>query len=187
MDCFDLSTHNIHVVSTENSVVSSSQNTATDLRAVKKLSSGASTVTSTSASTSSCGISNFADERKEDMDGSENFASAALQDVKPRTPAVLQMNAPPHPIAEFLFQLTKMLTDDNREFIEWRKATIFVHDPAVSLGQLLFLPLLLPNSCRCPSRMYFLLTSFIFVLDEHRGSRRTFSLDTFATRTIQVL
>lgn len=36
---------------------------------------------------------------------------------------------PPHPVPEFLFQLTKMLTDDNLEYIEWKKATIYVHDP----------------------------------------------------------
>ena len=45
---------------------------------------------------------------------------------------VLQMGAPPHPVAEFLFQLTKMLTDDNSRYIEWRNASIFVHDPPVS-------------------------------------------------------
>jgi hypothetical protein len=43
----------------------------------------------------------------------------------------LQMGAPLHPVAEFLFQLTKMLTDTNTEFIEWRNASIFVHDPPV--------------------------------------------------------
>jgi hypothetical protein len=42
---------------------------------------------------------------------------------------VMQMGAPPHPVAEFLFQLTKMLTDDNSRYIEWRNASIFVHDP----------------------------------------------------------
>ena len=47
-------------------------------------------------------------------------------------PMVLQMNAPPHPVAEFLFQLTKMLTDTNSEYIEWRHASILVHDPPVS-------------------------------------------------------
>jgi hypothetical protein len=41
----------------------------------------------------------------------------------------MQMGAPPHPVAEFLFQLTKMLTDNNSEYIEWRNASIFVHDP----------------------------------------------------------
>ena len=40
--------------------------------------------------------------------------------------------APPHPVAEFLFQLTKMLTDNNTKYIEWRNASIFVHDPPVS-------------------------------------------------------
>mmetsp|Transcript_29909 Transcript_29909/g.55219 ORF Transcript_29909/g.55219 Transcript_29909/m.55219 type:complete len:590 (-) Transcript_29909:211-1980(-) len=44
-------------------------------------------------------------------------------------PMILQMSAPPHPVAEFLFQLTKMLTDNNSEYIEWRNASIFVHDP----------------------------------------------------------
>lgn len=44
-------------------------------------------------------------------------------------PMILQMGAPPHPVAEFLFQLTKMLTDNNSEYIEWRNASIFVHDP----------------------------------------------------------
>jgi hypothetical protein len=47
---------------------------------------------------------------------------------------MLQMATPPHyPVAEFLFQLTKMLTDDNKEFIEWKHASILVHDPPVSL------------------------------------------------------
>jgi hypothetical protein len=46
--------------------------------------------------------------------------------------SILQMSAPLHPVAEFLFQLTKMLTDANTEFIEWRNASIFVHDPPVS-------------------------------------------------------
>jgi len=44
-------------------------------------------------------------------------------------PMVLHMGAPPHPVAEFLFQLTKMLTDNNPEYIEWRNASIFVHNP----------------------------------------------------------
>lgn len=46
-------------------------------------------------------------------------------------PMVLHMNAPPHPVAEFLFQLTKMLTDNNSKYIEWHHASIFVHDPPV--------------------------------------------------------
>eukprot|EP00566_Odontella_aurita_P008265 CAMPEP_0113540730 /NCGR_PEP_ID=MMETSP0015_2-20120614/8641_1 /TAXON_ID=2838 /ORGANISM="Odontella" /LENGTH=647 /DNA_ID=CAMNT_0000440563 /DNA_START=526 /DNA_END=2469 /DNA_ORIENTATION=- /assembly_acc=CAM_ASM_000160 len=38
-------------------------------------------------------------------------------------------HAPHHPIPEFLYQLTKMLTDNNREIIEWRGARIHVHHP----------------------------------------------------------
>lgn len=34
-----------------------------------------------------------------------------------------------HPIAEFLYQLTKMLTDDNSEIIEWVDGRIKVHHP----------------------------------------------------------
>eukprot|EP00980_Cylindrotheca_fusiformis_P028440 scaffold22599_cov139-Cylindrotheca_fusiformis.AAC.31 len=34
-----------------------------------------------------------------------------------------------HPVAEFLYQLTKMLTDDNSEIIEWVDGRIKVHHP----------------------------------------------------------
>lgn len=34
-----------------------------------------------------------------------------------------------HPVAEFLYQLTKMLTDDNNEIIEWVDGRIKVHHP----------------------------------------------------------
>eukprot|EP00985_Skeletonema_marinoi_P004409 scaffold1925_cov155-Skeletonema_marinoi.AAC.3 len=115
VDSLDTSNHH-NIVSTENSVVSSS--TSERDPNGKKLSSGGSTVTS--SSTSSSGMSHSANERKE---------LTHTQDDKARTPIVLQMNAPPHPVAEFLFQLTKMLTDDNKQYIEWRKASIFVTDP----------------------------------------------------------
>ena len=36
---------------------------------------------------------------------------------------------PHHPIPEFLYQLTKMLTDDNTTYIEWKESRIFVYDP----------------------------------------------------------
>jgi hypothetical protein len=36
---------------------------------------------------------------------------------------------PHHPIPEFLYQLTKMLTDDNSTYIEWKEGRIFVYDP----------------------------------------------------------
>ena len=38
-------------------------------------------------------------------------------------------NGQHHPIAEFLYQLTKMLTDDNVEVIEWSDGRIRVHYP----------------------------------------------------------
>lgn len=38
-------------------------------------------------------------------------------------------NGQHHPIAEFLYQLTKMLTDDNSEIIEWADGRIKVHYP----------------------------------------------------------
>jgi hypothetical protein len=38
-------------------------------------------------------------------------------------------NGQHHPIAEFLYQLTKMLTDDNSEIIEWSDGRIRVHHP----------------------------------------------------------
>ncbi|GAX24167.1 hypothetical protein FisN_4Lh252 [Fistulifera solaris] len=38
-------------------------------------------------------------------------------------------NGQHHPIAEFLYQLTKMLTDDNNEVIEWSDGRIRVHYP----------------------------------------------------------
>lgn len=34
-----------------------------------------------------------------------------------------------HPVAEFLYQLTKMLTDDNIQYIEWVNGRIEVYDP----------------------------------------------------------
>ena len=118
-------TNQLNIVSTENSVVSSSTS-ETALNGKKIMSSGASTATSISTSSSGTS-SNNTDEKKEQID----IAQAPNND-KSRTPIVLQMNAPPHPVAEFLFQLTKMLTDDNKEYIEWRKGSIYVLDPPVS-------------------------------------------------------
>ena len=42
-----------------------------------------------------------------------------------------------HPVAEFLYQLTKMLTDDNREIIEWVDGRIKVHHPERLEGEVL--------------------------------------------------
>ncbi len=41
------------------------------------------------------------------------------------------------PIAEFLYQLTKMLTDDNDEVIEWEQGRIKVHHPERLEGEIL--------------------------------------------------
>jgi hypothetical protein len=42
-----------------------------------------------------------------------------------------------HPVAEFLYQLTKMLTDDNVEIIEWVDGRIKVHHPERLEGEVL--------------------------------------------------
>lgn len=46
-----------------------------------------------------------------------------------QTAPLLPVQSPTHPIAEFLYQLTKMLSDDNRDVIEWLGGRIQVHDP----------------------------------------------------------
>jgi len=66
-------------------------------------------------------------------------ASAAGSQAPVSTPAsapasaapagVAGPNQPHHPVAEFLYQLTKMLTDDNNEIIEWVEGRIKVHFP----------------------------------------------------------
>jgi len=57
-----------------------------------------------------------------------------LQDLAmPSQPSTKGMEVylprPDQPIAEFLFQLTKMLTVENKEIIEWANGRIKVHDP----------------------------------------------------------
>jgi HSF-type DNA-binding len=42
-----------------------------------------------------------------------------------------------HPVAEFLYQLTKMLTDDNSEIVEWVEGRIKVHYPERLEGEVL--------------------------------------------------
>lgn len=46
-------------------------------------------------------------------------------------------STPHHPIAEFLYQLTKMLTDNNNEIIEWSSGKIKVHHPERLEGEVL--------------------------------------------------
>jgi hypothetical protein len=49
----------------------------------------------------------------------------------PSVPSAAAAAAAPanNTVAEFLYQLTKMLTDDNREVIEWSNSKIEVHNP----------------------------------------------------------
>jgi len=56
--------------------------------------------------------------------------------IMPSHPSVVQSSATVtsvapanNTVAEFLYQLTKMLTDDNREVIEWNNGKIEVHNP----------------------------------------------------------
>lgn len=143
-------TNQLNIVSTENSVVSSS--TSETALNGQKISSSASTATSISTSSSGTSSKNT-DEKKEQID----IKQAANND-KSRTPIVLQMNAPPHPVAEFLFQLTKMLTDDNKEYIEWRKGSIYVLDPPVSSHRSIPSPVAVVISSCCLIHRFLLLS-----------------------------
>lgn len=66
---------------------------------------------------------------KESLDESKNISKKEKSNTRP-----LYMSGqfqPRHhqPIAEFLFQLTNMLTDDNSKYLEWIDGRIEVHDP----------------------------------------------------------
>ncbi|KAL3795636.1 hypothetical protein HJC23_002043 [Cyclotella cryptica] len=75
------------------------------------------------------------EEEKKENDGNDSVNNNANGSPCPlssdaNNALLLHMAAPPHhPVAEFLFQLTKMLTDDNSEYIEWKNSSILVHDP----------------------------------------------------------
>ena len=55
--------------------------------------------------------------------------SGVLNDLRQAAHEFQDRNGQHHPIAEFLYQLTKMLTDDNSEIIEWADGRIRVHHP----------------------------------------------------------
>ncbi len=123
-DNLDTLTLNYHdIFSTGNSLVSSPNNAETGLSA-KAVSSDASTVTPLST-TSSSGTS----DNDVANEGKEQVGAPKIQGDAATTPIVLQMNTAPRPVDEFLVQLTKMLTGDNKDYIEWRKASVFVFDP----------------------------------------------------------
>mmetsp|Transcript_53889 Transcript_53889/g.114491 ORF Transcript_53889/g.114491 Transcript_53889/m.114491 type:complete len:641 (+) Transcript_53889:280-2202(+) len=130
-----------HVVSAANSVASSKSSAAS----LAGNSGAPSSQSNTAWSDGGGGASRAASvaaapapvEHKNEGSEENAAAGAAGPSAPPPAPVVssgidtmaMQMNAPPHPVAEFLFQLTKMLTDSNAEYIEWRNASIFVHDP----------------------------------------------------------
>lgn len=112
---------NVNILDT---VLSSSINKETETGFnARKVSSCTSTVTSISTSCS-CGTSRNVANNEKELTG-----AAKAQSGKAGTSTVLQINALPHPVDEFLLQLTKMLTDDNKDYIGWHKASVFVADP----------------------------------------------------------
>lgn len=62
---------------------------------------------------------------------------ASLEAILSQAQAAGDRNSQHHPVAEFLYQLTKMLTDDNNEIIEWVDGRIKVHYPERLEGEVL--------------------------------------------------
>merc|ERR1719201_286921 len=60
------------------------------------------------------------------MSSNTSTVSSSSTVIKSSTKAP---SAADNTVAEFLYQLTKMLTDDNREVIEWNNGKIEVHNP----------------------------------------------------------
>lgn len=99
--------------------------------------------------------------------------------------------APPHPVAEFLFQLTKMLTDNNTKYIEWRNASIFVHDPPVSTKLVLFVLILsMYLGSKVSLNTFSLLNSMthdVHNIIQYRAWKKKFYQSTFVILTIPAL
>ena len=147
--------------------------TETKTKAPVKSSTKAATVQVTDASSSSTSSSVTAPGRRD---------SSAM---------VLPMagGAPPHPVAEFLFQLTKMLTDNNTKYIEWRNASIFVHDPPVSTKLVLFV-LILSIGSKVSLNTFSLLNSMphdVHNIIQYRAWKKKFYQSTFVIPTIPAL
>ena len=129
--------NNLHEqqIQLQRSIVSSSENSVTSNSTVSaKTAAGLATAVVNGGAATAC-ATDVKPEASEEGEKAENVANedAPITSTKNTNAVLLQMSAPPHyPVAEFLFQLTKMLTDDNQEFIEWKKASILVHDPPVS-------------------------------------------------------
>jgi len=115
----------------QRSIVSSSENSVTSNSTVSAKTTAvglaAAAVNDGAAAASAADVK---PETSEEGEKADNAVNEDATSTKNTNAVLLQMNAPPHyPVAEFLFQLTKMLTDDNQEFIEWKKSSIVVHDP----------------------------------------------------------
>ena len=128
--------NNLHEqqIQLQRSIVSSSENSVTSSTVSAKTAAGLATAAVNDGAATAC-ATDVKPEASEEGEKAENVANedAPITSTKNTNAVLLQMSAPPHyPVAEFLFQLTKMLTDDNQEFIEWKKASILVHDPPVS-------------------------------------------------------
>ena len=68
----------------------------------------------------------------DDQDHDSSDDNNELHSMTPR-----DARNPHHPIAEFLYQLTKMLTEDNDEVVEWTNGKIRVHHPGRLEGEVL--------------------------------------------------
>lgn len=69
---------------------------------------------------------------KTSVTGGYNVRAGGTLQISPSTGVVVTSNVGSNntnTVPEFLYQLTKMLTDDNRDIIEWSNAKIEVHSP----------------------------------------------------------
>lgn len=72
-----------------------------------------------------------------DIEKGMNASDSLPEDGDIQRQEYADRNGQHHPIAEFLYQLTKMLTDDNVEIIEWVDGRIKVHYPERLEGEVL--------------------------------------------------
>lgn len=117
----------------QRSIVSSSENSVTSNSTVSAKTTAVGLAAAAVNDGAAAAAADVKPETSEEGEKADNAVNEDATSTKNTNAVLLQMNAPPHyPVAEFLFQLTKMLTDDNQEFIEWKKSSIVVHDPPVS-------------------------------------------------------
>jgi hypothetical protein len=76
-------------------------------------------------------------ESSDESESKTGSVDGTVDDLRQAAHEYQDRNGHHHPIAEFLYQLTKMLTDDNSEIIEWKDARIRVHYPERLEGEVL--------------------------------------------------